>query len=231
VTAVLWRWPESARVNRPIPKTKFYEHARVSTRLRDRFIAEVDQVTWAFKLSTPTIRLPSGDGVSEIQVFTVAAKPGQTVSKQVLEAIDKSVQTQVIFEEQCVPKGDTTQDPAQVRTRAAYKRSGARGLVLSDHFDGDWLPESAERAPLPTALGLGELVARLLDPLLPYQRRPGELLSDALERMSSAGKLAREVTSLEQRMRTEPQFNRKLEIRNELRDRTTEYELLTKVER
>lgn len=231
MTAVLWRWPDSAQVNRPVPKTKFYEHARVNTRLRDRFIAEVEQVTWAFKLTTSSVRLSPGGAVSEIQVFTVDAKPGQTVSKQVLEAIDRSVQTPVIFEERTRSAGQPGAGLDRVRTRAAHKYPGARGPVLSALFDGEWLPLSAERTPLPTSLDLGELLTRLVEPLLPLQRRPGEAMSDVLDRIASAAKLAREVAALEQRMKKEPQFNRKLELRNELLDRTKQYETLTKVDR
>lgn len=219
MTEVLWRWPESARVGRIVPKTKFYERTRASAKLRAAFVDEVERITWAYKLSASTLGLAGDEFVPEIQVFVVEAKPGRVVSTQVLAAIDGTVHTPIVFEEH----GDSDSG-ARIRTRAAYKRPGPRGPVVADLLDGDWLPSVSTRAPLPAALDLAGLYARLFTPLLPLTPRLGESLPSALERAAQAKRLAREVESLERRMRVEPQPNRKLEVRRELRARMAEYE-------
>ena len=45
--------------------------------------------------------------------------------------------------------------------------------------------------------------------------------------MDQARKLEREIATLERRLRNEPQFNRKVELRRELRDRTATLAALT----
>ena len=74
MTDVLYRWPDSAKFGKTIPKTKFYEHASVSTAVRGRFVAEVDRITWAYKLAESTINLAGTTEVPEIQVLVIKAK-------------------------------------------------------------------------------------------------------------------------------------------------------------
>ena len=51
MSEVLWQWPTQTSVGRVVPKTKFYEKAKVSTRVREAFVSEVERITWAHKLS------------------------------------------------------------------------------------------------------------------------------------------------------------------------------------
>lgn len=226
MSGLLWQWPQQASVGRVVPKGKFYEHAKVTARLREAFVNEVDRITWAFKLAPATVHLADSDAVTEIQVFVIEAKAERTVSDQVLAAIDKAVQTPVIFEEVSSSESSapTGRDASHRRTRAAYKRPGSRGPVIGSLLNGDWVSASADRQPLPTALDLPSLYERLLAPLLPILPRPGEAMSDTLGRMDRARALGREVETLERRMKAEEQLNRKLDIRRELQALIAQYE-------
>ena len=64
------------------------------------------------------------------------------------------------------------------------------------------------------------LYSQLLGRLLPHPIRPVEQLSDALDRMGRIRGLNREIAALEKKLRTEPQLNRKLELRKQIKDRT-----------
>ena len=50
--------------------------------------------------------------------------------------------------------------------------------------------------------------------------RPGEELSDAIDRMGRVRRLEREIAALEKQLRTEPQLNRKIELRRQIKERT-----------
>lgn len=221
---VLYRWPAAAEFGRTVPKTKFYEHARVSSALRERFVVEVQRVTWAFKLADSTVHLRGSTSVPEIQVFVIDAK-GDDVSDGVLAVIDKAVRFPIIFE---VNRGD--EEAEVTRMVAAHKQVGQQRQSASDYFTTDWVDVDVPRAPLPAALDLPTLYAALLTPILPVPARPGERLSDAVDRVGRAQKLARAVASLEKRLRNEPQFNRKVELRRELRDRRAELDELNSPE-
>jgi hypothetical protein len=212
--ATLYDWPSAARFGRAVPKAKIYEHARVSRRLRERFVADVQRITWAYKLADETIHLRGTDAVPEILVFTVSLK-GRDVADEVLAAIDRSIQLPILFE---VSRDDPA--PAALRMVAGYKRLGGAGPRPGGYFTTDWLPADAPRQPLPQALDLPGLYAGLLGPLMPETPRPGEDLSAATSRIGQRRKLQREAAALEKRLRVESQLNRKIELRRLLRDRT-----------
>ncbi|TFC44886.1 DUF4391 domain-containing protein [Cryobacterium shii] len=211
MTGTLYRWPASAAFGRMVPKTKFYEHGNVRTALREKFVDEIQRITWAYKLADSTVRLKGTTRVPEIQVFTVESKE-EDVSEDVLTAIDKSVHFPILFE---VVRGSD----ARLRMVAAHKTLGSTTPKLGSYFATEWLPADAPRAPLPTALDLPNLYEALLASLLPVATRHGESVSHATDRMERARKLEREIAALERKLRTEPQLNRKIELRRELQDR------------
>ena len=198
---VLYRWPTAAAVGRVVPKTKFYERTPVTPALKERFIREVQRITWAFKLADETINIPGNKAVPEIQVFVVEAK-GDDVSNSVLAAIDKAVKSPIVFE---IHRGDAA--TGNVRMTAA----------LGTFHSTPWLAASAARAPLPPAVNLAGLHLQLLIPVLPVAPRAGETMSDLAARVGHVRQLERQVASLEKRLKAERQFNRKVDLRRELR--------------
>lgn len=216
----LFRWPEVASVGRVIPKERMYAEASVTKAVRQRFIDEVLRVRWAYKLSEESLRLRAVDQVVEIQVFEIELK-GDDISDSVLTSIDKSVPSPIIFE-----LHRTSRSRDEVQLAAARKESGVRGQNLSGYFRSAWLPDDSERLALPPSLDLAGLYAQVLTVLLPLSVRPGEELSVAIDRISQVRKLDREIAALDKRVRLEPQFNRKVELRRELRARKAELDEL-----
>lgn len=219
MTAGLFRWPEAAAFGRTVPKTKFYEHGNVRSALRDKFVNDVQRVTWAFKLADSTINLKASTAVPEIQVFTVEAK-GDDVDGSVLAAVDKSVHFPVVFE---VRSGNGD----RIRMVAAQKRLGGVKPSLGPYLSTGWLWADSPRAPLPVAIDLPSLYEALLASLLPLVPRRGESVSQVIDRMGLVRKLEREISALEKKLRTELQFNRKAELLRMLKAKQAELFELT----
>ncbi len=140
---MLFAFPPNAAFNRVIPKTKFYEHANPTPTLKAKFVSEISQVVWSYKLSPETINLAPSEGVQEIQVFTITLK-GESIDSSVLTAIDRSIPSPIIFELH------RTKD---ARTVAAYKRpneAGGAGWVVGDYFR-QYLGRSAPSTGSPSA--------------------------------------------------------------------------------
>lgn len=218
MTDLLYQWPSAARFGRRVAKEKFYEHASVNAALREKFITEVDRVFWAYDLSQATINLTGTNEVPDIAVFQVDAK-GMNVSEQVLGAIDKSIPRPIIFE--------VNRDAAGARgTRmvAAHKQLGAGAPKISQYFSTGWQPADTERQPLPTAITLPVLYAALLEPLADVEVRPDEGMSEVADRLKTVGKLEREIKTLERKLRTEKQFNRKVDLRRTLKTKQAQLE-------
>ncbi len=218
MTDILYRWPEAAKFGRRVPKEKFYEHGTVSTAVREKFIDEVQRITWAYKLAEATINLPGTSAVPEIQVLTIDAKTDD-VSEGVLGAIDRAIPFPIIFE-----IARHRADQPEARMVAAHKQLGVGTPKLSAYYSTAWQPGGTRRQAMPTAITLPALYAALLQPLTPITARPGEEMSDVADRLAAVRKLEREVASLERKLRTEPQLNRKVELRRTLKTKQHELE-------
>jgi hypothetical protein len=218
MTALLYRWPAAAAFGRVVPKAKFYEQGTVPHAVRQKFVVEVHRITWAYKLAESTINLPGDSTVPEIQVFTIDAK-GADVSEVVLGAIDKAVKTPIIFE---IIAGEDRD--YLVRMTAAHKQLGAAAPKLGAFYTTSWQSGDAGRRPLPTAITLSALYTALLSPLTPVAARPGEEVSEVAARLETVRKLEREIAALQRKIRTEPQLNRKVELRRTLKCKQAELE-------
>ncbi|HBP80667.1 MAG TPA: DUF4391 domain-containing protein, partial [Halomonas sp.] len=137
----LYAWPKQAAFGRVVPKSKIYEHATASAALRERFVQQVEQINWAYKLAPETVNLPATPAVAEIQVFRISLK-GASLDHEVLKAIDRAIPFPLIFE--LVQSG-------RVKLVAAYKRPAQNPgstadishWVLSSYFETDWQLESS----------------------------------------------------------------------------------------
>lgn len=220
MTDLLYRWPPATRFGRVVPKNKFYEHGTITPAVRRSFVDQVQRITWANKLSPETLNLPGDDQVGEIQVFQIDAKDDD-VNDAVLRAIDRSIPSPIIFE---VHRGQAggPDEHVLVRMTAIHKRQDRRTPTSSVYSSTDWLPANTERRPLPTATSLRTLYIDLLAPLSGVPTEPGEGLDDVIDRVEDVHRLERDIERLLGRIRKEPQFNRKVELRRELKNKQAE---------
>jgi hypothetical protein len=222
----LFRWPEAALVGRLIPKERLYVEAGVTNAVRRRFVEEVQRIRWAYKLGEESLRLAGSETVPEIQVFEIDLK-GSALDDAVLAAIDRAIPSPIIFE---LRRDDGLR--AERAATATYKRqAGARRAAPTDYFRTGWVTADGARVPLPAALDMDGLYAQLIGALLPHPLRRGEELSDGIDRIARIRKLEREIAALDKRMRAEPQFNRKVELRRDLRARRFKLAAITNEER
>jgi hypothetical protein len=210
----MFLYPQRARVERILPKNKVYGHAQPSRALRQRFIDEVEQITWKYKLAPETINLAGGSGVEEIQVFEITLKGGE-LREDVLRTIDRAIPSLIFFE--LVYDG-------RVRFAAAYKRMSEAAParpVVDGYFLSPWQPAAAERAPLPAALDMAALYRQMLGRHMeasPFHvcLREDEPLDACVERVNQIRAKRRECRRLEAQLRKEAQFNRKVELNRSL---------------
>lgn len=216
----MFSYPEHALVDRVLPKNKIYGHAQPSRSLRQRFIDQVEEIVWRYKLSPETLHLPAGINVQEIQVFEIALKTG-ALREEVLRTIDRAIPSLLFFE---------ITFEGQVRFTAAYKRPAlsvkgapaARQPVVDAYFESPWQPATGPRPPLPVAVDLGGLYEQMLRQHMlasPFglRPRPGEPLAAIVERGNIIRLKRRECQKLEVKLKKEVQFNRKVEINAALR--------------
>lgn len=219
--SALIAYPKQAAFGRVLPKNKIYEHSGATTRVKDFFVKQVEQIVWAFKLAPETIHLPARPGVPEIQVFSLQLKTPE-LHTDVLRCIDGAIPFPIVFE--------LTFD-GRTQVVAAYKRPNEADTsrwVLSDYFASDWLPMDSERTSMPVALHLGGLYEQLLHRLIPLSARPQETLAELVVRIEQVQAKQRELDKTSARLAKEKQFNRKVEINAQLRQLKNDYKALTR---
>jgi hypothetical protein len=230
----LFEYPKAAAFGRVVPKNKIYEHAGANTGLKDLFVGQVDQITWAYKLAPETINLAATPAVSEIQVFTIGLRTG-ALDEAVLRASDRAIPFPLIFELTWSGKR---------KAIAAFKQpseANAAKWTVSAYFGTKWVSEDAVRSPLPVALDLGALYERLLSsiidaanvepmtlqapgmgeapqsPFIQDADAPAMPLAERMARLEAIRLKMREIERIQVRLDRENQFNKRVAINAELR--------------
>ena len=209
----IYIFPDKALVNKAIPKTKFYEHASITRAVKDAFVSQIQQITWAYKLSPETINLAAVKGLFEIQVFNIQLKTPE-LSDGVLLSIDKAIPHPILYQLYFEDK---------MRVVLAYKRlneADETKWVVEQYLATEWITQAEAdklKKPLPIALNLGGLYEQMLKALMPIQANEGENIRQQTQRLAQIAQKQKEIEQLQRKMRTEKQFNHKVEMNHQLK--------------
>jgi len=210
---VLFDYPTKARFGRKIPKSKLYENASVNTKLKDKFINQIDKIIWQYKLAPNTLNLDVTDKVPEIQIFNVFLKTKE-VDQALLEVIDKAINYPIIFQ---IHKGN------KVKIKAAYKRpseSANNKWVIESYFESEWLDKDVAKQPMPQALDLGKLYEQILKSLMPAEVISGktsQTIDQQVSMIKQINLLQKELDKLNSKYKKEKQANRQFEIHKQIK--------------
>lgn len=89
-------FPKSTLVGKPVPKTAFYRNLEVNAKMKQRFVDNVESITWTAKLAPSTLSVTDGKTVHEITVFRMVLKK-EEVPSDVLMLIDKQMPRHTVF--------------------------------------------------------------------------------------------------------------------------------------
>ena len=213
----LYKFPQQAKVDRLIPKNKFYEQGKANTKIEQLFVNQVENIRWAYKLASSTIHLQDQEDLKEIQIFRVKSRV-EDLDVSILSFIDKLILTPIIFEV-------VYQD--KVKVVATYKRlnqADKTKAVIGQYYASDWL-EDADHVELPFYLKLADLYEHFIAQLLPIasskeQENDDESVSIELklQKAQQLESLLKQFDHLKSKLRKEKQFNRRVELNKQLQD-------------
>ncbi len=213
----LYKFPQQAKVDRLIPKNKFYEQGKANTKIEQLFVDQVENIRWAYKLASSTIHLQDQEDLKEIQIFRVKSRV-EDLDVSILSFIDKLILTPIIFEV-------VYQD--KVKVVATYKRlnqADKTKAVIGQYYASDWL-EDADHVELPFYLKLADLYEHFIAQLLPIasskeQENDDESVSIELklQKAQQLESLLKQFDHLKSKLRKEKQFNRRVELNKQLQD-------------
>ena len=221
---MLFDYPTKARFGRKIPKSKLYENASVNTKLKDKFVNQIEKIVWQYKLAPDTLNLDATNKVPEIQVFDIFLKTKE-VDQTLLEVIDKAIPLPIIFQ---IHKGN------KVKIKAAYKRpseSANNKWVIESYFESEWLDKYSTKQPMPQALDLGKLYEQILKSLMPVEvtsSKTTQTLDEQVGIINQINSLQKELDKLNSKYKKEKQRNRQFEINKQIKLKQKELNQLTK---
>lgn len=207
----LYKFPQQAKVDRLIPKNKFYEQGKANSKIEQLFVNQVENIRWAYKLASSTIHLQDQEDLKEIQIFRVKSRV-EDLDVSILSFIDKLILTPIIFEV-------VYQD--KVKVVATYKRlnqADKTKAVIDQYYASEWL-EDHDRIELPLYLKLADLYEHFIAQILPITSSEDSGNDDEsvsielkLQRAQQLESLQKQLDKLKSKLRTEKQFNRKVEL-------------------
>ncbi|WP_151797512.1 DUF4391 domain-containing protein [Acinetobacter bereziniae] len=212
----LYKFPPQAKVDRLIPKNKFYEQGKANTKIEQLFVDQVENIRWVYKLASSTIHLQEQEDLKEIQIFRVKSRV-EELDVSILSFIDKLILTPIIFEV-------VYQD--KVKVIATYKRlnqSDKTKAVIGYYYASDWL-DDVGRVELPLYLNLVDLYEHFIEQLLPIPQVDGVFVKDnqtiqeKLHLAEQLESLEKQIAQLKSKMKRDQQFNRKVLLNQKIID-------------
>jgi hypothetical protein len=201
-----FRLPSQARVRKTIPKSRFFERVSVGAKERREFVDLIRKIVWEYKLAPDTIGVPKTDVVEEIQVFVIELK-NRTVPKKALSVIGKAIPYPILF----VLVHDGHHACAISLRATGENRLLVSGwdAVLEFSFSGT---------------NLEAVYQGLVKPFLGVSADSGRDFATIVEADKRKKLLEREITALENKMRSEKQFKKKVELNAQLQIKKRELE-------
>lgn len=78
-----------------IPKEKLYNHADINSSTKEKFVRQIERITWINKISPETVNVKPGK-YSEIEVFRIDLKDGN-IDDKLIQIIDRAIPYPILF--------------------------------------------------------------------------------------------------------------------------------------
>lgn len=211
--------PDRALVNRRIPKVKLYKQIGVDTKLERKFIDEIENITWKYKLSKETTNLQPTKETVEIQVFEIYLKE-KAISEEVLENIDRVIPYPILF---------ILRYEDDIKLTIAHKERNKideNKMVVHTYYQSEWMKEHELDIDILKGLTLKEVYNNIIRQLIPIKNTMEEDIEKLIELNERIESLKKEIKKLEKKMKREKQFNRKVELNIELQRKKKELQQL-----
>lgn len=184
--------PKSCLVNKFIPKKVFYEKSNINQTTKEEFINIVDKITWLYKLSPETIGINKTEDIEEIEVFQIELKE-KVVPKNVIKAVTNSIQYKILF-------------------ILKYNDEFCYLIKLEDVYYTNWNEEINFEF---TSINLSNLCESIAKSIL-HEGSNTKNFNEIIENINEKKELQDKIDKLTKRIRQENQFNRKVELNQEL---------------
>lgn len=214
------QFPPSTCVNRVVPKTAFYRHLDVNTKMKTRFVDDIERIVWLAKLTPSTLNIEDGKAVHEITVFQVVLKRDD-VPDDVFLLIDRQMPRHVLF---------VLQFEEQYRLLLNYKEwidesKGTFRIISS--FRTEWMKGEAIELKIEGG-SLDKVYESFTGQISGFGTHSADDTKRIIELQELLKQKQRTIEALQKKVRAEKQFNRQMQLNAEARALKSEVTALTK---
>lgn len=184
--------PKKCYVNKFLPKKIFYEKIAISPSVKEEFTNQVDRITWLYKISPDTIGISKTNNVEEIEVFKLDLKE-KIIPKNVIKVITKGVPYKILF-------------------LLKYNEEYCYLLKIDDIYNLEWNKDINIDF---NAINLEVLYENIAKTIID-KKEDNRNFEIIIEEKRKIDDLNKKISNLRSKIKSEKQFNRKLELNNEL---------------
>jgi len=188
------RLPSQASIDKFIPKSKFFEKAVVNTKLKDEFTRNIQRITRKYKLSDTTIGIPKTETIEEIQIFEIQLRQ-KIISKNILKLIDKAIPYPILYV--LVYQDD-------VAYAISYQDTVARNYYISD-----WNQDISFDF---NGINLEKVYQNTITSFITKQDASDQDFETTVTRDAQIKSLIIEIQALQNKVKNQKQFNKKVEL-------------------
>ena len=206
-------FPESARVDKKIPKTKFYEKLGANQKLKNLFIQKVETIQWLYKLSPAQLKIEKTPEIEEIHVFSIELR-GDELPEEVLRQIDQAIPYPILF---------VLKRAHEVCLRMGYKEVKP-AVRIRGYFGLDWQPQEEVKwsFSLQGKSTMEEVYEGMLRSLFSQVYPLYISLAELIKWQEQKKELEKQVERLEAHVVREKQFNKQVALNIELQKKQKE---------
>jgi len=193
----LLNYPATTIVNRVVPKTMFYKFMEVNQHMKTRFVNDIVNITWLYKLSASSLNVTDSEDMKEIEVFVVNLKQPDCPT-DLFTFIDTNMPHHIVF---------ILLNDANAMLLVNYKEwtdSTHTKFRITHTFVSPWMSLSE--------LSLGEHQAGTMGEIVKLKQAIAKAESD--------------LQALQKKMRREPQLDIQIKMNNEVKAKRKALEAL-----
>lgn len=194
-----------------MPKAKFMKLAELSTPVRAEFQNNVEKLILANILRQETTNISKGKNVQEIDVFEFLLKEKQS-SNNLIKEIDVAIPKYILFIFKC---------NNAIQLAISYKEPSINDnkYKVIKTYKTEWQKEENITLEI-TGLDLDAVYNSFITQIANRQVETDETtdIKSAVEKSINVEKLQKKIETLKSKIRKEPQFNKQLTMKKELKE-------------
>ena len=201
--------PPTTEFNKRIPKQKFYGHINANTAIKSQFAAQVKTIYWRNKIAASTLNIAAGSIMPELEVFEINLNT-PNISENVLRQIDIAIPYYILF---------LLEYNGKYQAAIAFKEvTENKNIKVNKYYHTNWLDKnelSLKMEGLSVDVIYENFVRQIAGEYL--NRQSEETLKQSIAIADEKAKLQKQITVLENKIRKEKQFNKKVELNAEVK--------------